>query len=265
MCASVISETASFVTKITLNSPETGNVVNNDNLPLLHGFLEEAIASSECRVIVIQGRDGIFCRGMDFNNAVNSAKGPISKEWSAPYKSVVTTIRNSPKPVIAKADGDVLAGGMGILLACDIILATERSIFGLSEILFGLIPAYVYPLLLDRLPFKKARFLVLSSKRMNAVEAHDHGIIDELVPDEKIEKVTKDYIKRLLFSSPEALALTKTYSDTIWNRQFSEAIDIAQEQLTGLLNNKDTIAAIEQFLDGEKPPWAVPYRPNKKK
>ena len=117
---------------------------------------------------------------MDFKNLLKNVNQGIKDEFHEPYKDVVKIIRNSTKPIIAKIDGDVLAGGMGIALACDIILATNRSLFGLSEVLFGIIPAYVFPLLLERVNYKKARFLILTSKRLNANDAMKYGIIDEI-------------------------------------------------------------------------------------
>jgi len=259
----VIRELHNNVLFITLNNPENGNTVNNDNLSLLKDFLLEGIGNNECRVIVIEGKNGIFSRGMDFKNLLKNADNGIKEDFSTPYKDVVKIIRNSPKPVIGKIDGDVLAGGMGIALACDILIATKRSIFGLSEVLFGIIPAYVYPFLLERVSFKKARNLVLSSKRFDAFTAYELGIIDEVVEDDKIDKKLKEYLQRLLYSSPKALALTKKYADELTNNKIDEALDYAQKQLTELLNNKDNINTIKSFLEGEKPPWALSYKHKK--
>lgn len=257
---SVLCEVKSYVSTIILNNPENGNVVNNENLSLINQYLKEAINSENIRLIVIEGKDQVFCRGMDFKNLLKNADQGIKNEFHEPYKEVVKTIRNSPKPVIAKIDGEVLAGGMGIALACDIVLATNRSLFGLSEVLFGIIPAYVFPLLLERVNYKKARFMILSSKKLNAKEAYQYGIIDEVCEYDKINKLTKDYIKRLLYSSPDALKLTKEYSDKLTENKFDQSIDFAQKQLTELLNNKKNIESIKLFLEGEKPEWAVSYK-----
>ena len=260
---SVLYDKKSYVANIILNKPEHGNVVNNENLFLIKEYLDDAISSDEIRLILIEGKDQVFCRGMDFKNLLKNADKGIKDTFHEPYKDVVKIIRNSPKPVIAKIDGDVLAGGMGIALACDIIIATNRSLFGLSEVLFGIIPAYVFPLLLERVNYKKARFLILTSKRLNATDAYKYGIIDELCDDDKINKITKDYIKRLLYSSPDALKLTKEYSDKLTDNKFDQAIDYAQKQLTELLNDNKNINAIKSFLEGEKPEWAVSYKPDK--
>lgn len=259
---SVIQHTHNFVSFITLNNPQNGNAVNNDNLPLLFDHIKESIDSDECRIIVIQGKDKVFCRGMDFKNLIKNTdfNAKIKNEFTDPYKNVVKIIRNSPKPVIAAIDGDVLAGGMGIALSCDIILSTKSSIFGLSEVLFGIIPAYVFPVLLERVSYKRARYMILSSKRFTAQEAYEFGMVDNIADDDKLDKTLKNYLKRLLYSSPNALALTKEYSDKLSDNDIDRSLDIAQKQLTELLNNKDNINTIKLFLEGEKPKWAVSYK-----
>ena len=118
---SVISETHSHVTRIKLNNPERGNVVNENNLSLLHKYVTESINNNECRVIVIEGSDGVFSRGMDFHNLLKHTDKEIKADFSRPYIDAVMAIHDSPKPVIAAIDGEVLAGGMGIALACDIM------------------------------------------------------------------------------------------------------------------------------------------------
>ncbi len=259
----VICETYSYVTRIKLNSPETGNVVNNYNLSLLYKYVTESIENDNCRVIVIEGSDGIFSRGMDFNNLIKNSRGKIDVSFSEPYIKAVMAIRNSPKPVIAAIDGEVLAGGMGIALACDIVIATKRSIFGLSEVIFGIIPAYVFPFLLERVPLKKARFIVLSSKKLSAEDYHKFGKIEDIAEDDKLEKKLTEYIKRLLCSSPYALSLVKIYSDKISGKEITDAVKTAGVQLTELLNNKKSVGAIKAFLEGEPIEWMTKYRRKK--
>lgn len=257
---SVIKNIKNNSAAIILNRPEKGNVVNNENLLLIHEYLKEAIESKDCRIIIIQGKDQVFSKGMDFQNLLRNSKYEITKEFSEPYKQVIKLIYKSPKPVIAAIDGYVLAGGMGLALACDIIIATKRSSFGLSEVLFGIIPAYVFPLLLERISFKKARSIILTSKLFTAHEAYQFGIVDEIVENDKLEKNLKRCIKRLLFSSPEALALTKHYSDKLKENNIDRYIEYAQEELTKLLNKKNVINAIKSFLEGKKPGWAITYK-----
>lgn len=255
----VVKEIKSHVITITLNNPEKGNVVNNDNLFLLKKFVDEANNDDDIRVIVIRGRDGVFSRGMDFKNML-SHSNEITEDFSRPYLDTVMAIRNSKKPVIAAVDGDVLAGGMGIMLACDIVIATRRSSFGLSEVIFGLIPALVFPLLLERLSLKRARSMVISSKRVTTEDAVNIGLIDEVVEDDKLDKKLVEYFQRLLFSSPEALSLVKEYTDRITDNKIQEKMEEANRQLTELLQQEKNLDAIRSFLDGEKLSWSTRYK-----
>jgi polyketide biosynthesis enoyl-CoA hydratase PksH len=260
----VLYDLHSHVARITLNRPEVGNVVNLESLDRLYRHLAAAEADPECRAIVVEGRDGVFSRGMDFGFMLDkSERDGIDEGFAAPYQRAVLQIRNSKKPVVAAVDGEVLAGGTGIALACDIVIATERSTFGLSEVLFGIIPAYVLPLLLERVSFKRARYMVLASKKLTAGEALAFGAFDEVVPNDGLEKALTGYLKRLLFASPDALAQVKRYTDTIFRQSMDDAMVQAARQLSSLLGEKKNTDAIKAFMEGEMMPWTVRYKRRK--
>ena len=122
------------------------------------------------------------------------------------------------------------------------------------------IPAFVFPFLLERVSYKRARHLVLTSKKFSCSEAYTFGVVDEAVEDERFNKTVKDTIKRLLYSSPEALALTKSYSDKLTDNKIDESVDFAQNQLTELLNIEKNVNVIKSFIEGEKPEWALSYK-----
>ena len=265
MCEDVKYDLHSRVATIRLNRPESGNVVNSENLNLMHRYLLRAEDDDDCRCVVIEGSKGVFSRGMDFAFMLQRASsGKIDSEFHKPYLDVVTKIRSLTKPVVAAIDGEVLAGGMGIALACDIVIATKRSVFGLSEVVFGLIPAYVFPFLLERVSFKRARYMVLSSEKFSAEKAHLFGVVDELVEDEMLEKRLIACLKRLLASSPRALTLTKSYSEKIFRQNMDEAVKSATKELTALLNDKGNIEAIQSFIEGGKLPWMAKYKRKKR-
>lgn len=266
MSDNVLKITENYVTKIILNKPETGNLINKDNMLSLSDSLKEAVDSKDCRVIVIQGKDGIFCNGLDFSEVIENIGDEITKEFIEPYKDVLKIINTSPKPVIAAIDGSVLAGGMGIMLASDVIVATRTSKFGFSEVLFGLIPALVFPFLLERVSFKKARYLTLTSKNFYAEEAYSIGIIDDIAEDsEDLEKIVSRHLKRFLYSSPDALFLVKEYSDKLTESRINSSVEYAQDVLLRLLNNKRNTNAIKMFLEGGLPDWAVRLKTRGKK
>jgi len=264
MTAPVLYDLHSHVARITLNRPDKGNVVNLDNLNLLHDHIERAEADPECRAIVIEGSGGVFSRGMDFGFMLKrSEKEGIDADFGAPYARAVLKIRNAAKPVIAAVDGEVVAGGTGLALSCDIVLATERSRFGLTEVLFGIIPAYVFPLLLERVSLKRARYLVLTSEKLTATDAVTFGLFDRVVADDKLEKALTATLKRLLFASPDALRTVKTYSDEIFRKRLEDAMKHAADQLSLLLKDPRNTDAIKAFMDGDTMPWVAKYKRKK--
>ncbi len=260
----ILCDTYNFVTTITLNQPKKGNVLNFDLLKTLYETIVSAIQSEGSRIFVLMGRDGVFSRGMDFKYVINNCKAiKDNNEFTKIYGDVLVLIRNSPKPVISLIEGEVVAGGLGLVLASDIVLASTESTFALSEVLFGLIPAYVFPLLLERVSFKKARFIALSSKRFTAEQMHHFGIIDEFIDKPGLNKLLRDYLKRLLFSNPDALHLIKRYSDSIFNKNLADALVEANKQLDKLLSNEERLNAINNFLNGDKMPWSIKYKKRK--
>jgi polyketide biosynthesis enoyl-CoA hydratase PksH len=242
---------------ITLNTPETGNTVNCENLELIKDYIREAVTDDGVRAIVLQGKDGVFCRGMDFTMLF---KPLASVHFTVPYMETVLAIHNAEKPVICLVDGEVLAGGMGLVCASDIVLCSETATFGLSEVYFGLVPAYVFPLLLERVAFKKARYLAISSRKIDAREALSIGLADDVVPSHAMKRTLKEYLQRILFSSPEAISLVKRYSDTLLEQELSSALGKARIQLESLLKNKKNLDAIKAFQAGEPLPWSMSYR-----
>ena len=264
MSDTVLYDLHSHVARITLNNPERGNVVNLDNLNRIHDLVARAEADEACRAIVLEGAGGVFSRGMDFAFLLNTRDSEgIDSDFGAPYARTVLKIRNAKKPVIAAVDGEVVAGGCGLALACDIVIATERTGFGLTEVLFGIIPAYVFPLLLERVSLKRARYLVLTSEKLSATEAKTFGIFDQVVPDDRLEKALTATLKRILFASPEALATVKTYSDDIFSETLHAAMGKAERQLSALLKDKRNTDAIQGFMAGDKMPWVAKYRRKK--
>ena len=261
MSSSVLYDVHSHVARITLNDPKRGNVVNLENLNRIYDLVDRAEQDDECRAIVIEGSGGVFSRGMDFGFMLDKRdKEGIDADFGAPYARCVLKIRNAVKPVIAAVDGEVVAGGTGLALACDVILATERTRFGLTEVLFGIIPAYVFPLLLERVSLKRARYLVLTSEKLSAEEARTFGIFDQVVPDDRLEKALSATLKRLLFASPDALAVVKTYSDDIFSERLTTAMEKAAHKLSTLLEDQRNTDAIKGFMEGDKMPWVVKYK-----
>jgi enoyl-CoA hydratase/carnithine racemase len=178
------------------------------------------------------------------------------------YSGILKKIHSCSKAVIALINGDVKAGGLGLISACDIIICSDKSTFELSEVLFGLIPANVLPFLFSlRLSPQKVRYLVISATKINAKEAHQIGLIDEFYEEELLEKALKRLLKTIFRASPDAIKQIKNFTSEIHNETFESRIEIAKQKLTQILTDKKVINAIKSFNQGDIPDWFSKFKP----
>ena len=251
------------VAVITLSDSLQGNRLNLPMLESLSSALSQSTADAQVRVIVLRSSGEAFCLGMDLLELQRRGGQGLERALSL-YVDLLAAIYNSRKPVICLVNGPVKAGGVGLMAACDIVLATERASVELSEVLFGMIPANVLPYLLGlRLHAQKARYLILSSKCLNAREALQLNLIDELFPDDSFEKSVRHVIKRLFRSSPGALAEAKAFTRDLQGRDLQDACAMARKKLLELVQNPEVLAGVSAFNEGALPEWFGKYRPEK--
>jgi enoyl-CoA hydratase/carnithine racemase len=193
--------------------------------------------------------------------AVNSGNGYEAEEGVKSYGEMLRRIHALAKPVFALVEGEVKAGGVGIVCACDAVLAAETASFELGEVLFGLIPANVLPYLLLRITPQKARYLMLTAKKVDAAEARTIGLADEVFPVQVIEKSVRKILKNVCRSSPDALAEGKRFTARLLDIPFPEQLDPAVNQLIKMLKNNDIREGIRSFQSGNLPPWFGKFSP----
>jgi enoyl-CoA hydratase/carnithine racemase len=236
-------------------------VFDGAGLAQLDELLQEAEASKRCRVIVIESNPGVFCRGMDLEFLVAHAGEDQSDKLRA-YARCMERLRGSPKAVVCLIDGEAMGGGVGLAAAADMVIATTRSRFALPECVLGLIPAMVLPLLCERMPVQKARWMALSSRSVKAEDALAIGLIDELVEGPiELEQALRRNLKQLLRANPRAVARLKRYSTEIATLARVDALELGAQQTAADLIELETIAAIKGFMAGDSPPWFERYRP----
>ncbi|HLT39951.1 MAG TPA: enoyl-CoA hydratase-related protein, partial [Enhygromyxa sp.] len=241
---------------------DKGEVVfDGAGLAQLDALLQAAEESRRCRILVVESMPGVFCRGMDLEFLVAHA-GEDQSDKLAAYARCMERLRGSRKAVICLVDGEAVGGGVGLAAAADVVIATTRARFALPECVLGLIPAMVLPLLCERMPVQKARWLALSSRSIRADEALSMGLVDELVEGPiQLEQALRQILKRLLRASPNAVGRLKRYSSEIATLSRADALELGAERTSKDLIELETIAAIRGFMAGESPPWFERYRP----
>jgi enoyl-CoA hydratase/carnithine racemase len=257
----------SQVAVVTLADGGRGNLLGPEMLRELSSAFDRSRSDPDVRAVLLRSGGPDFCRGMDLARLAESP--PQQREAEARkvvglYADLLESIFRARVPVLCLAQGETKAGGMGLVCACDIVLAAEGAGFEMGEVLFGLLPANVLPYLLAlRLPPQKARYLVLSSPRITAEEALRLNIVDEIVTAENAEKRIREILKRLLRSSPRALEDAKSFTAELIGKSPADAGALGRRKLIEMLRDPDMLAGVTAFQEGGVPPWFSRFSPER--
>jgi len=238
---------------LTLNRPEGRNAINRHMMAeLLHAFaaLEN---DPECAVIVLEGKAGFFCTGMDFKEfSGDHSQEPAGDGLDSTYMTLLKAIASSGKVVISVIEGQALAGGIELVAASDLVIATPSSSFGLPEALWGLSPACVTPFLIRRVGFQKAYKMALTTQNLTADEACRAGLVDDV--HEAPEEILRRYMLRLSRLESATVRTLKTYFRKMWivDEEMERA---AVEEINRLTRAPRVRENIRNFLLHHKFPW----------
>jgi len=237
-------------------------VIDRDGVIVLAGLLDDVEASGECRVLVLEGQEGSFCQGMDLSYLAAHPGEDVSGETHE-YARCLDRMRRLRQVVIAVVDGSANGGGLGLAAAADVVVATARSTFGLPEVVLGLVPAIVLPVLLERMTSHHARLLALSGS-VEATKAAEMGLVDYVVAEpERLERKVRAVIKHGLRCNPISVAGVKKLSDDLDGLSRTAGLERGADLTAELIADSNRLADIEGFLKGEPLPWFDRYRPPK--
>ncbi|MBA3957404.1 MAG: enoyl-CoA hydratase/isomerase family protein [Parachlamydiaceae bacterium] len=203
-----VTKSAHHVT-LSLNRPDHKNSINTQLLLELNEALDTAEANQDCRVVILNSKQDVFCSGMDLDEVAHSRDKQIIDTWTHLYSKTLKRLTTSPKLIVTCLNGSVIAGGVGFVAASDWVIATENTTFKLSEALWGLIPAMVAPHLMRRIGFQKAYSLAFTTRTLTAVDAHQMHLVDLVTAD--LEAAVADITRRMLRIPSETLFPLKTY------------------------------------------------------
>ena len=201
---------------ITLDSPHNRNALSPALIAELSAALETAIADDTVRVIVLTSAGAVFCSGLDLKSAggpaAASAVAGSAAAGSGPvgaFPEILGRIWESPTPVIAAVRGPARAGGIGLVAACDLAVATESATFAFTEVRLGLVPAVISVTVLPRLLPQAAHELFLTGAVFDGARAAAAGLVTAVVPDDELDAAVDRYVDLLAQGAPGALAATK--------------------------------------------------------
>jgi methylglutaconyl-CoA hydratase len=245
------------VARIVFNRPDVHNAFDSLMISELDDAFEKSKSDEAVRVVVLSGEGKSFCAGADINwlREVIHYTFEQNLEESLHLAEVLHKIYTLPKPTVAMVNGTAIGGGNGFLSACDIVIAADDAIFGLSEVKIGLIPAAISPYVIRRIGEGKAREFFLTGRRISAQEALEIGLVNEVVPLEKLEKKAEEIAALLLSSGPKAVANCKELIQKVPAMSFEEAKEYTAKMIANLRISEEGQEGMAAFLEKRKPKW----------
>ncbi len=240
---------------LTLNRPEVHNALNAALTHALTEALQLASDDEAVRAVVLTGAgERTFCAGADLKE---SAGGMFQSENGAnPIADVLRAIEACGKPVIARINGAALAGGMGLVAACDLAIAADHARFGLPEVRVGLFPMMVAAMLMERIPQRRLQAMAYLGETFTATEAAEYGLIDRAVHSAGLDDEIEKLLAMLKRNSPSAIQEGKAAMQAMRAMAPEERLAFAERQIAALGNSEDAREGRAAFAEKRKPRWA---------
>jgi methylglutaconyl-CoA hydratase len=238
------------VLTLTLNRPDKRNALSASLVEALHQALESADLDPEVRVVVITGAGKDFCAGADLEELLASADAAPEANEAAALRlgGLFSRLRQLPKPVVAVVRGRALAGGAGLMAACDIVLAGSGAQIGYPEVQRGFVPAMVMTTLRRLVGEKVALDLVLTGRSLGAEEALTRGLVSRVVPDDALDREAGELASALAATPASALGFTKRLFYELDGQSHDQGIALGARVNALARQTPDFRAAISRFL-----------------
>jgi enoyl-CoA hydratase/carnithine racemase len=239
------------VLRLHMNREAKRNALNGE---VLDGMLAALRDPGDARVVLISSEGKVFCSGADLVQMAPDATGLEVHEGRGKLREVVLAMQACPLPVVASVQGLCLAGGVGLVLGCDLVLAAQDAAFGLPEVDLGLWPFMVSALLGRHVSPKRAMEMMLSARRVPAAEALEMGLVSRVVSDLPAE--TDALVAALAEKPPVAVRLGKAAFRAAMESSLDAGLEAMQAQLSLLNTTQDTKEGVTAFLEKRKPVWS---------
>jgi enoyl-CoA hydratase/carnithine racemase len=244
------------VASITLNDPDTRNALSPEMLGGLIEAFERARDNEQVRCVVLaSSHERTFSSGANLGGFAGETPLVHKHFASERFVGLFKLIGDLGKPTLCAVRGHVLAGALGIALACDLVLASEDATFGTPEINVGAFPFMIMSLIYRNVPRKKANELLLLGERWSAQEALAAGLVNRVVPAEQFEQAVADWAGKLAGKSPVIMRLGKEAMRRQMDMPLDDALEYLRAQLTLALSTEDIVEGVSAFFEKREPQW----------
>ena len=252
----LLYDVAGGVATVSLNQPETRNALSNELLGELIAAFDQSRKDDAVRCVVLtSSHDRVFSSGANLGGFAGDVPLVHKHFGSDRFVKLFRLIGELGKPTICAANGHVLAGSLGIALACDLIVAKEGAEFGTPEINVGAFPFMIMALIYRNVPRKKTNELLLLGERITAQEALAAGIVNKVVPAAEFDAAVDEWARTLASKSPAIMRLGK---DAMFRQQdmaFMDALEFLHAQLSIALSTEDIVEGVTAFFEKREPVW----------
>lgn len=251
-----LSRVTGELATITLNRPEKRNAISTEMIEELLAALDKA-ESGAARVVIVTGAGKAFCSGMDLDalKVISSQSPEQNLEDSRRVARLFRRLYSFPKPLIAAVNGPAIAGGCGIATLCDFTLAVPEARFGYSEVRIGFIPAIVSVFLIRQIGEKRVRDMLLTGRILETEEAHQIGLVTEVVPTGALLDRARELAATLIAASPTGLLLTKRLLSDFCQSDLDRDLELAIRENARSRSTADFREGVSAFLEKRKPVW----------
>ena len=242
---------------LVIDREERRNPLSDEVIEGLLLGLRRAAGESLARCVVITGSgDRAFCAGGDLAGNLAPDQGRVaSHEVRGRVAELITALVAHPQPVIARVNGVALAGGLGLMLACDLVVAADDVQVGTPEINLGLWPYMISAVIQRNVPRKAALDMMLTGRRVSAAEGARWGMINRVVPRAELDRAVEELVRELASKSPLILSLGKRSFYRAQDMTFEDALAYLQAMLTVNLESEDVAEGVSAFLQKRAPEW----------
>ena len=254
----VTTHTEAHIATVTLNRPEVRNAFNDESITALTEAFTLLGVNDAVRVIVLAAAGPGFCAGADLNWMRRMAEYSRDENLAdaAKLAEMLRVLYTCPKPTVARVQGDVFAGGMGLVAACDIAVSVDTASYCLSEVRLGLIPATIGPYVVRAMGPRAAHRYALTAERFSAAEALRIGFVHEVVAADALDAKLGEITSALANAGPAAVRASKRLVQDVAEREIDAAL-IARtvEGIADIRASAEGREGIQAFLQKRKPAW----------
>ncbi len=252
----VLYEVEHGVARVTINRPDRRNAMSYGVMQGLRDSVAAAKADEDVRVLVLTGAgDRAFCAGADLGGIAENAGAAAAHDGRGLLADLFRELWSLGKPTVARVRGYALAGGFGLALACDFVIAADDAQFGTPEVNVGLWPYMITVPLLRSMPPKKVLELQMTGRRVNAEEADRIGFVTRVVPVDELDGAVDELAASLASKSPLVLRWGRDAFYRVLEMDGDAALDYLQGMLTVHTQSEDAAEGVAAFAEKRTPEW----------